>query len=70
MSTTVKISKRTLLSLEKLRNELKTSSLDRTINLLIRRYRSDVLTSVFGADRGRIRPFKEEDRGEDREHSS
>ncbi|MCP8308554.1 MAG: VapB-type antitoxin [archaeon] len=66
MSTTVKISRNTLIELEKLKEELKTRSLDEAIKMLIKRYRSQILNEAFGVDRGRVRPFTEEDRGEER----
>lgn len=65
-STTVKVSKSTLVELERLRNELDARSLDEAIRALIRRQRSQALLGALGADRGRIRSFTEEDRGEDR----
>lgn len=65
-STTVKISRTTLAQLEKLREEMKLDSLEDTIRLLIRRRRSEALEEAFGMDRGRIEPFTEADRGEDR----
>jgi len=65
-STTVKVSKTTLTQLEKLREQLNARSLDQIVRLLIKRHRVEALRAAFGADRGRIRPFTEEDRGEDR----
>jgi predicted RNA binding protein with dsRBD fold (UPF0201 family) len=65
-STTVKVTRTTLAQLEKLREELKANSLEDAIRVLIQRHRSQALETVFGADRGRVRPFTEEDRGEDR----
>jgi len=65
-STTVKVSRTTLAQLEKLREELKADSLEDAIRLLIQRHRSQVLDNVFGLDKGKVRPFTEEDRGEDR----
>lgn len=64
-ATTVKVSKNTLTELEKLRAEFKARSLDEAIKALIRGYRSRVLGEAFGVDRGQVRPFTEEDRGED-----
>jgi hypothetical protein len=40
--------------------------LDEAVRLLIRKHRMDALLEALGADRGKIRPFTEEDRGEDR----
>ena len=65
-STTVKVSKTTLTELEKLREQLKVRSLDDAIRSLIKRHRLQLLQGTFGADRGKIRAFTEEDRGEDR----
>lgn len=64
--TTVKISRDTLSELEHLREELKAKSMDETLRLLIKGHRRKILASAFGLDRGRIKPFGEEDRGEDR----
>jgi hypothetical protein len=66
MSTTVKVSKSTVAELEKLRQQLNARSLDETVRLLIKRHRMDALRGALGADRGKIRPFTEEDMGEDR----
>jgi len=41
-------------------------SLDMVIRELVVRERKRVLEEVFGIDRGRVKPFTEEDRGEDR----
>lgn len=65
-STTIKVSKSTVAELEKLREQLNTRSLDETVRLLIRKHGMDALREALGADRGKIRPFTEEDRGEDR----
>jgi len=65
-STTVKVSRTTLAQLEKLREELNTDSLEDAIRVLIRRHRSQALEKVFGVDKGRVKPFTKEDRGEDR----
>ena len=68
-ATTVKVSRTTLGELEKLRDKLRARSLDDAIRALIKRHRHEVhevLRKALGADRGRIRPFTEEDRGQDR----
>ena len=65
-STTVKVSRTTLSELESIRAELEARSLDEAIKALIRRRRTEVLRGALGADKGRIRPFAEEDRGEER----
>jgi len=63
---TVKISQETLSHLERLREEMKARSIDETVKALIKSHRQRILAGVFGADHGRVKPFREEDRGEDR----
>ena len=65
-STTVKVSRQTARKLSSLQRSLKTRSLDETVDLLVKQHRKELIKQVFGADRGRIKPFSEEDRGEDR----
>ena len=65
-TTTVKVSRTTLTELEKLREQLRAHSMDEAIRSLIRRHRLQVLQASLGADRGRLKPFSEKDRGEDR----
>jgi predicted CopG family antitoxin len=65
-ATTVKVSRTTLAELEKLRNKLRSRSLDDAIKALIKKHRQEVLREAFGSDRRRITPFTENDRGEDR----
>ncbi len=65
-TTTVKISRETLSHLERLRGEMKARSIDETVMALIKSHRRKILAGVFGADKGRVRPFTHEDRGEDR----
>ncbi len=65
-TTTVKVSKSTLTELEKLRDRLKVRSLDEAIGALIRRHGMDALRAALGADKRRVRPFTEADRGEGR----
>lgn len=62
----MKVSRTTWAQLEKLRDELKTDSLEEAIKVLIRRHRSQALEKVFGVDKGKVKPFTEEDRGEER----
>ena len=64
--TTVKISRETLSHLERLRAEMKAKSIDETVMALIKSHRRKILAGVLGADKGRVRPFTHEDRGEDR----
>jgi len=64
--TTVRVSRDTLRMLEKFRDKLNAESLDEAIRILIMRQRKAVIDEIFGLDRGRLKPFTEEDRGEDR----
>jgi hypothetical protein len=52
--------------LERLRERMEAGTLDEAIKLLIVRQRKITIVQAFGLDRGRIKPFSEEDRGEDR----
>lgn len=65
-ATTIRLSRETLNLLEQIRWRIGAKSLDETIRLLIRRQRKYLINQAFGIDRGRIQPFREEDRGEDR----
>lgn len=65
-TTTVRVSRSTLEMLERLRDKLKLGSLDEAIRVLIIRQRKMKVDEAFGLDRGRVKPFTEEDRGEDR----
>jgi len=65
-STTIRISRSTLRMLERERQKMGVKSLDMVIRELVVRKRKGVLEEVFGIDRGRVKPFTEEDRGEDR----
>lgn len=65
-TTTVRVSKSTLRMLERIRQKTGVSSLDEAIKLLIAQQRALSLEKIFGVDRKRIKPFTEEDRGEDR----
>ena len=64
--TTIKVSRNTLAELEKLRDKLKSNSLDEAIRALIKKHRQELLRDAFGADRGIVKPFTERDRGRDR----
>ncbi len=64
--TTMRVSKRTLKELESLKEKLGAGTLEDAIQYLLREQRKRVIKSVFGKDAGRISPFTEEDRGEDR----
>jgi len=65
-STTVRVSKTTLEMLERLRDRMKAKTLDDTIRLFIASERKIKIDESFGLDKGKIKPFSEEDRGEDR----
>lgn len=65
-STTIRVSRRTAEILERLREKLGAESLDEAIQSLVREQRRALLEKSFGADRDRIKPFTEADRGEDR----
>jgi hypothetical protein len=65
-TTTVRVSKTTLEMLERLRNKMNTKTLDEAIRLFIARGRMMKVDEAFGLDKGRVKPFSEEDRGEDR----
>lgn len=62
--TTIRVSKTTLKMLEKLRKKVGAKTLDETIRLFIAQHRRQKLSEVFGVDKGEIKPFMEEDRGE------
>ena len=65
-TTTIRVSKSTLKMLERLRQKLQASTLDEAIRLFIKMQRKKRLDENFGIDDGKIKPFSEEDRGEDR----
>jgi len=65
-TTTIRVSKKTAETLERLREKLGAESLDEAIQVLIKKQRKAVLERTFGADRNRVKPFSEADRGEDR----
>lgn len=63
----IKVSESTLKILKKLKEENNFSSIDDTIQYLIKIYSEEKVKAVFGADKGRITPFTREDRIEDRD---
>jgi hypothetical protein len=65
-STTVRVSKSTLEILEHFKEALGAGSIDEVIQLLIKRHRKIILEKTIGLDRGKLTPFTEEDRGENR----
>jgi len=66
-TTTIRVSKKTAETLERLREKLNAESLDEAIQCLVKKQRKFVLEKAFGIDQGRIKPFSEGDRGEDRD---
>ena len=64
--TTMRVSKATLEMLERFKEKFKVGSLDEAIQALIRQQRKAAIDKAFGLDKDRIKPFTEEDRGEDR----
>ncbi len=65
-STTLKISKETLSKLDELKKKSGARSLEQIVITLLKENRGRVLDKIFGADKGRLTSFREEDRGEDR----
>ena len=65
-TTTIRVSKKTVETLENLREKLGAESLDETIQSLVKKQRNAVLEKSFGLDKNCIKPFTERDRGEDR----
>jgi len=65
-TTTIRVSKGTLKMLERLRQKLRAPTLDETIRLFITWQRRQRLDETFALDKGKIKPFSEGDRGEDR----
>ena len=66
-TTTIRVSKKTAEALEHLKTKLKADSLDETIQTLVKKQRKSVLEAAFCIDQGKIKPFTEADRGEDRD---
>ena len=64
--TSVRVSKGTLEMLERLKEKFEVGSIDETIQTLIKQQRKTLISRSFGLDRDRVKPFSEEDRGEDR----
>ncbi|MEM2122154.1 MAG: VapB-type antitoxin [Candidatus Bathyarchaeia archaeon] len=64
--STIKVSRSTLAELEAIREAMKAKSLEDVIRGLLIERRRRVLEEVYGVDKGRVKPFTEEDRGEDR----
>ncbi len=66
-TTTIRVSKQTAEKLEQIRERIQAESLDEAIQSLIKKQRREILEKSFGIDKGKIKPFTEEDRGEDRD---
>ena len=66
-TTTIRVSKKTAQALENLRVKLNAESLDETIQSLVKKQRKSVIEKAFSLDNGKIKPFSEGDRGEDRD---
>ena len=66
-TTTIRVSKKTAEALESLRAKLNAESLDETIQSIVKKQRKSIIEKAFSLDQGRIRPFTEGDRGEDRD---
>ena len=65
-TTTIRVSKRTAEKLEQIREKINAESLDEAILSLIKKQRKEIIEKSFGIDRGKLKPFTEADRGEDR----
>jgi superfamily I DNA and RNA helicase len=65
-TTRIRVSKKTAKTLEHLREKLNAQNLDETIQLLVKQQRKAALDKGFGIAKNRIKPYTEEDRGEDR----
>jgi hypothetical protein len=65
-TTTIRVSKKTVETLEYMREKLNAQNLDETIQLLIKKNRKAALERGFGIARNQTKSFTEEDRGEDR----
>jgi len=66
-TTTIRVSKKTAETLERLREKIGAESLDEAIQSLVKKQRKAILEKTFGMDRNRIKSFTEADRGEDRD---
>ena len=66
-TTTIRVSKKTAETLERLREKLNAESLDEAIQALVKKQRKSILEKAFSLDQGKIKPFSEEDRGENRD---
>ncbi|MGC8850222.1 MAG: VapB-type antitoxin [Candidatus Bathyarchaeia archaeon] len=64
--STIKVSRSTLAELEALREAMKAKSLEEVIKGFLIERRRRILEEAYGVDKGRVKPFTEEDRGEDR----
>jgi hypothetical protein len=65
-TTTIRVSRRTLETLERLRGKLAVESLDEAIQSLLKKQRKIIIDNAFGLDQSKMKSFTEGDRGEDR----
>jgi len=65
-TVTIRVKKETLSFLKDIKEQISARSIDDVILYLIRFRRESVLKEIFGIDKGRLTPFTEEDRLEDR----
>jgi superfamily I DNA and RNA helicase len=65
-TTTIRVSKKTVKTLEDMREKFNAQTLDETIQLLVKKQRKAALDKGFGVAQNRIKPYTEADRGEDR----
>jgi len=64
--STIRVSRSTLEELETLRKAMKAKSIEEVIRRFLIERRKKSLDEMFGIDKEKIKPFTEEDRGEDR----
>ena len=62
----MKVSKGTARELAALQKGMHAKTLEETIRMLVIRHRKELLDEAFGADKGKMTPFSEDDRDEDR----
>jgi len=65
-TTTIRVSKKTAQTLESLREKLNAQNLDETIQILFKKQRKATLDKGFAIAKNQLKPFTEDDRGEDR----
>ena len=65
--TTIRVKKDTLTRLKEIKEQISARSIEEVILYLIKFYREKTLEEIFGIDKGRLTPFTEDDRLEDRD---